>query len=93
MVSFLPTARFRKGRRLAIGERWRTVLNRPSLSDHRFSHGPLTAFQSVGFFVSRNCREMRHLRGFSVLVSSPAENGEKAVSDASTASFLPVFSV
>ena len=93
MVSFLPTAGFRKGRRLAIGERWRTVLNRPSLSDHRFSHSPSMAYPLAGCFVSAILLKLLHLCEFSVCGNFPAEKGEKAVSGFSPTAFPPLFSV
>ena len=75
---------------------WRTPENGPKspcLSDHSFSHSPSMAFPLAGYFVSANLLKLRHLRGFSVSRYSPAEKGEKAVSDASPDVYPPIFSV
>ena len=93
MVSFLPTAGFRKGRGFATGERRRTLLNRPALADHRFSHSPSMAYPLAGCFVSAIILKLRHLCGFSGSRKSYAEKGEKAVSERSPAAFPPFFSV
>ena len=74
--------------------RLRSVVSRNSFNpDHSFSISPSMAYPSVGCFVSANIIKQRHLRGFSVSKYSPAEKGEKAVSDASLAAFPPFFSV
>ena len=75
--SVLPTAGFRKGRGLAIGERRRRVLNRPCLSDHRFSHSPSMAYPLAGCFVSSNLLKLRHLCRFSVWQDPPCGEGRK----------------
>ena len=74
--------------------RLRSVVSHNSFNpDHRFSHSPLTAFPSVGCFVSANLLKLRHLCGFSGSRKSYAEKGEKAVSERSPAAFPPFFSV
>ncbi|MBR4674116.1 MAG: hypothetical protein IKP00_06575 [Victivallales bacterium] len=69
------------------------ICKNPRHLDHRFSHSPSMAYPLAGCFVSANLLKLRHLCGFSVSSDSPAEKGEKAVSDASPDVFPPIFSV
>ena len=69
--------RLEKGREFAISGHQRRIMDSPCLGDHRFSRSPLTAFPSVGCFVSANLLKLRHLRGFSVSSDSPCGEGRK----------------
>ena len=73
---------------------WRTPENgseSPSLSDHRFSHSPLTAYPSVGCFVSANLLKLRHLCRFSVWQDYPCGEGIKGRFEEFSGCFPAVF--
>ena len=91
--SVLPTAGFRKGRGLAIGERQRMVQNPPACPTIAFpiARQWLTHWRAVSFSLSySNCGTCAD---FSVCGNFSAEKGEKAVSSVFPDVFPPFFSV